>query len=275
MANNNEVMDVDVLFAGGGIASLSSALHLTNLIKNYNETKKDGKGKNLDEGMIAILEKGPYPGAHGISGAAIDPAPLKELVPDYLERGAPIEADVEKEAVYFLTEKRQFKIPLGLAPKSLNPLDNHGNCIVSVSRLNQWLAGLVEENGVNIFHGFPGVELLYEGNRVIGVRSGDKGIAHDGSKKPNFEPGIDLHAKVTVLGEGSRGSLTKTLLNRLGHGADRNAEGFEIGVKEVWELPEKRLGPGEIIHTMGYPLKSNTFGGGFIYGMKDNRVSIG
>jgi electron-transferring-flavoprotein dehydrogenase len=275
LADNHEIMDVDVLFVGGGIASLSGALHLTNLIKKYNETKKDGEGKNLDEVMIAVLEKGPFPGAHGISGAAIDPTPLKELVPDYLEKGAPIEGNVEKETVYFLTEKGQFKLPMDMAPKSLNPLDNHGNCIVSVSRLNSWLTGLAEENGVNIFPEFPGVEVLYEGNRIIGVRTGDKGVSHDGSKKSNFEPGIDLHAKVTVFGEGSRGSLTKTVFSRLGHGADKNPAGFEIGVKEVWELPEKRLEPGEIIHTMGYPLKSDTFGGGFIYGMKENKISIG
>ena len=264
MSDNHEIMEVDVLFVGGGVASLSSALHLSNLIKKYNETNKDGEGKKLDEVMIAVLEKGPFPGAHGISGAAIDPTPLKELIPDYIEKGAPIEGDVEKETVYFLTEKGQFKMPMGLAPKSLNPLDNHGNCIVSVSRLNEWLAGFLEENGVDIFPGFPGVEVLYDGDRVIGVRTGDQGIAGDGSKKSNFEPGIDLHAKVTVFGEGSRGSLTKQILKKFYQDADKNPAGYEIGVKEVWELPEQRLEPGEIIHTMGYPLKSDTFGGGFI-----------
>lgn len=274
MADNHEVMDVDVLFVGGGIASLSSALHLSNLIKEYNSNKKD-EAKNLDEIMIAVLEKGPFPGAHGISGAAIDPAPLKELVPDYIEKGAPIEGEVEKETVYFLSEKGKIKLPFNLAPKSLNPLYNHGNCIVSVSRMNEWLAGLLEENGVDIFPGFPGVEVLYEGDRVIGVRTGDQGVAGDGSKKSNFEPGIDLHAKVTVFGEGSRGSLTKELIRKFSLDEDKNPSGYEIGVKEVWELPESRLGPGEIIHTMGYPLKSNTFGGGFIYGMKDNKISIG
>ena len=274
MADNHEVMDVDVLFVGGGIASLSSALHLSNLIKEYNSSKSDDK-KSLDEIMIAVLEKGPFPGAHGISGAAIDPTPLKELVPDYLEKGAPIEGEVKKETVYFLTEKGQFKLPFNLAPKSLNPLDNHGNCIISVSRMNEWLAGLLEENGVDIFPGFPGVDVLYDGERVIGVRTGDQGVAGDGSQKSNFEPGIDLHAKVTVFGEGSRGSLTKQLVKKFSLDADKNPSGYEVGVKEVWELPENRMEPGEIIHTMGYPLKSDTFGGGFIYGMKDNKVSIG
>ncbi len=131
--------------------------------------------------------------------AAIDPTPLKELVPDYLEKGAPIEGNVEKETVYFLTEKGHFRLPMNMAPKGLNPLNNHGNCIVSVSRLNAWLTSLAEENGVNIFPEFPGVEVLYDKNRIIGVRTGDKGVSHDGSKKSNFEPGIDLHAKVTCL----------------------------------------------------------------------------
>ncbi len=275
MAENHEVMEVDVLFVGGGVASLSSALHLSNLIKKYNESNEDGKGKNLDEVMIAVLEKGPFPGAHGISGAAIDPTPLKELVPDYLDRGAPVEGEVKKETVYFLSPKGQYKLPMNLSPKGLNPLDNHGNCIVSVSRLNEWLTGFLEENGVDIFPGFPGVEVLYEGDRVIGVRTGDQGVAHDGGKKSNFEPGIDLHAKVTVFGEGSRGSLTKQLTKRFYLDADKNPAGYEVGVKEVWELPEKRLDPGEIIHTMGYPLKNDTFGGGFVYGMKDNKISIG
>jgi len=274
LADNHEVMDVDVLFVGGGVASLSSALHLSNLIKKYNKNKSEDS-KDLSEVMIAVLEKGPFPGAHGISGAAIDPAPLKELVPDYLEKGAPIEGEVKKETVYFLTEKGKFKLPMGLAPKSLNPLDNHGNCVVSVSRLNEWLAGMVEENGIDIFPGFPGVEVLYEDNHVIGVRTGDQGVAGDGSQKSNFEPGIDLHAKVTVLGEGSRGSLTKQVIKHFSLDADKNPAGYEVGMKEIWELPEEKLAPGEIIHTMGYPLKSDTFGGGFVYGMKDNKVSIG
>jgi electron-transferring-flavoprotein dehydrogenase len=269
-------MDVDVLFVGGGIASLSGALHLSNLIKEHNQKIEQGQGgKKLDEVMIAVLEKAAFPGSHGISGAVMDPSALKDLVPDFLEKGAPLEGEVQKDSIYFLTKNRKVKLPFGLIPRPLNPLYNHGNYVVSVSRLNEWLAGLVEENGVDIFPGFAGTEVLYDGDKVMGVRTGDKGINAEGDKKGNFEPGIDLHAKVTVFGEGSRGSLVKTLIDRFKLNAQKNPPAFEVGVKEVWEIPEGRIQPGEVIHTMGYPLKSNTFGGGFIYGMRDNKVSLG
>lgn len=266
-----EVMDVDVLFVGGGIACLSGALHLANLIKALNEkVEQTGEGNKLDEVMIAVLEKGAYVGAHGISGAVMDPIALKELVPDFIEKGAPLEAEVKREALCFFTRGGRIKSPM-----TPPPLDNHGNYVVSLSRLTEWLGQLVEESGVDIFPGFAGIEVLYDGNRVIGVRTGDKGVDADGSKKPNFEPGIDLHAKVTVFGEGSRGNLTKTLINRFRLDEGKNPQSYVVGVKEVWEIPEGRIHPGDVIHTMGYPLRSNTYGGGFIYGMKDNKVSLG
>ncbi|MBN1849077.1 MAG: electron transfer flavoprotein-ubiquinone oxidoreductase [Deltaproteobacteria bacterium] len=276
MTETRDVMDVDVLFVGGGIASLSGALHLSNRIKEHNHKIEQGQaGKKLDEVTIAVLEKAAFPGSHGISGAVMDPSALKDLVPDFLEKGAPLEGEVKKDSIYFLTKNRKIRLPFGLIPRPFNPLDNHGNYVVSVSRLNEWLAGLVEENGVDIFPGFAGTEVLYDGNKVIGVRTGDKGIDAKGEKKGNFEPGIDLHAKVTVFGEGSRGSLTKTLIKHYNLDAQKNPPAFEVGVKEVWEIPEGRIQPGEVIHTMGYPLKSNTFGGGFIYGMKNNMISLG
>jgi electron-transferring-flavoprotein dehydrogenase len=271
MTDERDIMDVDVLFVGGGIASLSSALHLSNLIKEHNDKIAQGEDlKSLDEVMIAVLEKAAFPGSHGISGAVMDPEPLKDLVPDFIEKGAPFEGEVEKESIYFFTRNNKIKFPI-----TPPPLNNHGNYVVSVSRLNEWLAGLVEEKGVDIFPGFAGTEVLYDGDRVIGVRTGDKGIGGDGGKKSNFEPGIDLHSKVTVFGEGSRGSLTKTLIKRFNLDAGKNPTGFEVGVKEAWEIPEGRIQPGEVIHTMGYPLKRDTFGGGFIYGMKNNMVSLG
>jgi electron-transferring-flavoprotein dehydrogenase len=267
MTEERDVMDVDVLFVGGGIASLSGALHLSNLIAAHNQK---GEGKKLDEVMIAILDKGSSPGAHGISGAVMDPTPLKELMPDFIEKGAPLEGEVKKESIYFLTKTGKIKFPI-IPP----PLNNHGNYVVSMSRMNQWMAGLVEAAGVNIFPGFAGVETLYDGDRVIGVRTGDKGIDAKGNKKPNFEPGIDLHAKATIFGEGSRGSLAKGLIKRFKLDEGKNPAGFEVGVKEVWELPETRVQPGEVIETMGYPLKSDTFGGSFIYGMKNNMICLG
>lgn len=266
MTENREVMEVDVLYVGGGIASLSSALHLSRLIATHN---KSG-GKKLDQITIAILDKGASPGAHGISGAVMDPGPLKELVPDFLERGAPLEGEVKKESIYFLTKTGKIKTPM-----TPPPLSNHGNFVVSMSRMNQWMAELVEENGVDIFWGFAGVEILYDEGKVVGVRTGDRGIDAKGDKKPNYEPGTDIHARVTVFGEGSRGNLTKDLIAHLKLDAGKNPPGYEVGVKEVWELPESRLQPGEVVHTLGYPLKSDAFGGGFIYGMKSNMVSVG
>ena len=266
-----EIMEVDVLFVGGGVASLSGALHLANLIKKHNENvEPGGEGKRLDEIMIAILEKGAYVGSHSISGAVMDPVALKDLIPDFLERGAPLEGEVKNEEVCFLTRNGKIKSPI-IPP----PLNNHGNYVVSLSRLTEWLGNIVEESGVDIFPGFAGTEVLYEGNRVIGVRTGDKGIDPNGHKKSNFEPGIDLHAKVTVFGEGARGSLTKTLIKRFNLEEGKNPQSHVVGVKEVWEIPEGRMQPGDVIHTMGYPHKSHTYGGGFIYGMKNNQVSLG
>lgn len=266
-----EIMEVDVLFVGAGIACLSGALHLANLIRSHNQlVEQGGEGQKLEDIMIAMLEKGPYVGSHSISGAVLDPVALRELVPDFMEKGAPLEAEVNKEQVCFMTEKT--RIPSPITPP---PLNNHGNYVVSLSRLTEWLGQKVEESGIDIFPGFAGTEVLYDGNRVIGVRTGDKGIGADGNKKSNFEPGIDLHAKVTVFGEGSRGSLTKSLAERFDLQEGRNPQSYVVGVKEVWEVPEGRIEPGEIVHTMGFPHKSDTYGGGFIYGMKNNTVSVG
>jgi len=267
VTEDRDVLEVDVLYVGGGIASLSSALHLSNLIKTHNAQPG---AKKLDEVMIAVIDKGFSPGAHGISGAVMDPGPLKELVPDFLEKGAPLEGEVKKESIFFLTKNKKFKSPI-----TPPPLNNHGNYVVSMSRLNQWMADLVEKNGVDLFWEFAGVEVLYDEREVIGVRTGDKGIDAKGEKKPNYEAGTDIHARVTVFGEGSRGNLTKDLIAHLRLDRGKNPPAFEVGVKEVWELPEARLQPGEVVHTLGYPLKGDTFGGGFLYGMKDNMVAVG
>ncbi len=267
MTEQRDILDVDVLFVGGGIASLSGALHLARLVKRHNETEGS---KKLDELMIAVIDKGVSAGAHGISGAVMNPGPLEELVPDYMEKGAPLEGKVERESIYFLTRSGKIKSPM-----TPPPLNNHGNYVVSMSRLNQWMAELVEESGVDIFWGFPGVEVLYGEDRVIGVRAGDKGLDAQGERKSNYEPGTDLHARVTVLGEGSRGNLTKDVIARFSLDKGKNPPAFEVGVKEVWQLPETRLEPGGVIHTMGYPLSKDVFGGGFVYGMKDDMVAVG
>ena len=271
MEEERDIMEVDVLFVGGGVACLSGAIHLSNLIRKHNEkVEQASEGETLDEVMIAVLEKGAYPGAHMISGAVMEPGPLKELIPDFLEKGAPIEAEVKKDAFYLLTKNGKIKSPM-----TLGPLNNHGNYVISISKLTEWLAQQAEELGVDIFPGFAGKEMLYDGDKVIGVRTGDKGIGPDGEKKSNFEPGIDLQAKVTVLGEGSRGSLTKTLKKRFKLDEGKNPATYVLGIKEVWEIPEGRVEPGEVIHTMGYPHGGAPFGGGFIYGMQNNQVSLG
>ncbi|MFH1490181.1 MAG: electron transfer flavoprotein-ubiquinone oxidoreductase [Pseudomonadota bacterium] len=266
-----DVMEVDVLFVGGGVACLSGALHLAGLIEKHNEkVDQGGGGEKLDELMIAILDKGAYLGSHMISGAVMDPVALRELIPDFLEKGAPLEGEVTKEDVYLLTKGGKIRSPI-----TPPPLNNHGNYVISIAKLTEWLAQIVEEKGVDIFPGFAGTEVLYDGDRVIGVRTGDKGIGPDGEKKSNFEPGIDLHAKVTVFGEGSRGNLTKTLIKKYNLDEGKNPASYVLGVKEVWEIPEGRINPGDVIHTMGYPHSRHTYGGGFIYGMTNNRVSLG
>lgn len=266
-----QVMEVDVLFVGGGIACLSGALHLSRLIRRYNAEMEKKGGKKIPEDLtIVVLEKGAYLGAHSFSGAVMNPVALKELVPDFLEQGAPLEGEVQQEEVFFLTRKGKIKAPF-IPP----PLNNRGNLVLSLSRFVDWLGLKVEEEGVSVFTGFSATEVLFEGKRVIGVRTGDKGVNAEGQKKPNYEPGVDLKAKVTVFGDGPRGNLTKTLIRALGLAEGKNGSGYEVGIKEVWELPEERIAPGRVIETLGFPLKRDTFGGGFIYGLREKRIALG
>src|ERR1051325_7626582 len=217
---DRETLEFDVVFVGAGPANLSGALHLNRLIKDHNEVS----GNALGDIEIAVIEKGATVGAHILSGAVMDPKALKELMPDFIEQGAPLESLVNDDAFLYLTEKRAIRSPI-----TPPPLKNHGYYIVSLNRLTAWLGEKCEEAGVNIFPEFPGAEMLYdEEDRVIGVRTGDKGIDKEGRPKANFEPGVDLRAKVTVLGEGPRGSLTKQLIERLGLDEGRETQGYSI-----------------------------------------------
>jgi electron-transferring-flavoprotein dehydrogenase len=270
MSDEHEVMEVDVLFVGAGAASLSGALHLQNLINAHNERVAGGGEGEALEPMIAIIEKGREVGAHSLSGAVLDPVALRELVPDYAEKGCPIERTVDSEDVYFLTKDKAFRFPF--TPPQLR---NHGNYVVSLARFNRWLGGLVEAAGVNIFPGFAGVEILEEGSAVVGVRTGDKGIDKNGERKANFEPGIDLRAGVTVFSDGPRGYLSKQLIAKRGLLDGKAIQVFETGVKEIIELPEGRVDRGRVVHTMGYPFSRDAVGGTWIYYMADNLVSIG
>src|SRR6185295_8227307 len=199
-----EQLEMDVVFVGAGPANLSGALHLSRLIKSHNEKAARGEGTSLGEVEIAVIEKGAAVGAHILSGAVMDPKALRELIPDFVEQGAPLESPVKEDYFLYFTKNRAIRSPI-----TPPPLKNHGYYIVSLNRLTAWLGEKCEEEGVNIFPEFPGADLLYDENdRVVGVRTGDKGIDKEGKRKANYEPGVDLRAKVTVLGEGPRGSLT-------------------------------------------------------------------
>ncbi|MGA7143674.1 MAG: electron transfer flavoprotein-ubiquinone oxidoreductase [Desulfobacterales bacterium] len=259
-----EKIDFDVLFVGGGPASLAGAIRLMQLAKEKNMTLE-----------VALIEKGSEMGSHSLSGAILNPIALKELLPDYIEKECPVESTVKGDGFYFLTQNRHYRIPM--IPRYMH---NKGFLIISLSRFTRWLGNIAEDLGVNIFPGFAGKEVLYAKDQrsIIGVRTGDKGLDKEGHPKSNFEPGIDLMAKVTVFGEGARGSLTKNISQKLDLFAGKMPQIFESGIKEVIQLPENNCftsGDANDIHTLGYPLGLDIPGGGFIYEIKDNKAAIG
>ena len=258
-----ERLEADVVIVGAGPAGLACALRLAELIAQ-NPTA------GLSAENIYVLEKADELGMHSLSGAVLDPRGLRELVPDFETEGAPLDTPVTNDAAYFFTESRAIRFPI-----TPPPLRNHGNYVVSLARLVQWLGQRAEKAGVNIFTGFAGAALLTEGARVAGVQTDDKGVDKDGKRKENFQPGYELRAKVTVLAEGPRGSLTKQLVQKFSIDAGCNPQVYALGVKEVWEVPAGRITPGTVWHTMGWPLDSSLYGGGWIYAMQGNRVSIG
>jgi electron-transferring-flavoprotein dehydrogenase len=259
-------MPADVVIVGGGPAGMACALRLSQLIDDHNGRHPEAQ---VSKENIYVLEKAREAGQHCLSGALLDPRSMRELLPGF-EQEAPLDAEVDKEGVYFLTREKHYRLPV-----TPPPLQDHGNYVISINKFVKWLAGKVEEAGITIFTGFAGSELLYEGERVIGVRTDDKGVDKQNQPKSNFEPGYDVKAKVVVLAEGTRGSLTKQLIQKFDLMRDRNPQAYGVGVKELWEVPSGRIKAGQVIYTMGYPLTTKEYGGAWIYGSKDNVVSLG
>ena len=251
-------LEVDVLFVGAGPASLAGAIRLMQLAKDA--------GKALD---VLVIDKAGEVSNHALSGAVMDPKALDELLPDWRNE-APVESAVTGDQLWMLTRSGRIKAPI--VPPMMN---NHGKYVASLQKIVSWLAGKAEQAGAQVFGEFPGQELLWEGNRVIGVRTGDKGLDKNGNPKPNYEPGADIFAKVVVLGEGPRGTLVKQAIPRLGLDQGREPQVYAAGVKELWQCPPGSVQAGSVIHTLGYPLPNNTFGGGFIYGMAGDILDLG
>jgi electron-transferring-flavoprotein dehydrogenase len=265
MSMQREQLEADVLIVGAGPAGLSCALHLANLIKKHNA----GGGKpELSAENIYVLEKGRELGAHQLSGAILNPKALAELVPDFA-KSAPLDTPVTDSAALIFSERSSLRMPI-----TPPPFQNKGNYVVSLNKLVKWMGGLVEAAGVNVFKEFGGAELICEGHGVAGVITEDKGLDKNGKPKSNYTPGYELRAKVTVLAEGTRGSLTKQLVNK--KKLDNiNPQSYGIGIKELWEVQPGKIKPGFVAHTLGWPVSSKMYGGGWIYGLENNRVSIG
>ncbi len=259
-------MEADVVIVGGGPAGLACALRLAQLIDAHNLGHPDTP---LTKDNIYLLEKAREAGQHCLSGALLDPRSMRELLPGF-EAEAPLDAEVTRESVYFLTRSGQHKFPV-IPP----PLRDHGNYVISINRFVKWLAAKVEEAGITSFTGFAGSELLFEDERVIGVRTDDKGVDKQGRPKANFEPGYDLQAKITVLSEGTRGNCAKQLIQRLSLEDPDHAQTYGVGIKELWEIPAGRVVKGEVIYTLGYPLTTREYGGAWIYAISDTEISIG
>ena len=265
MTVQREQLEADVLIVGAGPAGLSCALHLANLIKKHNDS---GAKPPLSAENIYVLEKGREIGAHQLSGAIMNPKALAELVPGF-EKSAPLDTPVTDSAALLFTKNSSLRFPI-----TPPPFQNKGNYVVSLNKITKWLGGLVEAAGVNVFKEFGGASLIYEGEGVAGVITEDKGLDKNGKPKDNYTPGYELRAKVTVLAEGPRGSLTKNLVatKKLDN---INPQIYSLGIKELWDIQPGKIARGYVAHTLGWPVSTDMYGGGWIYGLSNNRVSIG
>ena len=255
-------MEFDVVIVGAGPAGLSAAIRLKQLARQA--------GRDIS---VCIIEKGSEVGAHILSGAVIDPVGLNELIPEWKALGAPVSTEVRDDRFYYLTKSGGIRVPNFIMPPLMS---NHGNSIISLGQLCRWLAQQAEALGVEIYPGFAAVEAeLGPNGEVVGVITGDMGVARDGHHKSNYTPGMALRGKYTLIAEGARGSLAKQLIARFALAEGRAAQTFGLGLKELWELPKEKHRPGLVMHTMGWPLDNRTGGGSFVYHYGDNLAAIG
>ena len=254
-----ESMEFDVVVVGGGPSGLSAAIRLKQLAQ---ET-----GRDLE---VCLIEKGSEVGAHILSGAVLEPRTLNELLPDWKERGAPLDTPVTDDKFLYLTQSGSFRLP---TPPQMN---NHGNYIISLGNFCRWLGEQAEALGVEIYPGFAAAEVLYDENGAVrGVATGDMGIGKDGAPTENHMPGMELLAKQTIFAEGCRGHLTKTLFDKFDLREGKDPQTFAIGIKELWDIEPEKSKPGTALHSVGWPLSSDTYGGSFLYHLNGNQVAVG